>query len=389
MGTELSRTLDQQAARRHLSSVLRSARVGAADEAEVLSTAARSRDGDPDSWVSEWVWTAGELWSAAARPGIRTGAATGALYLRAATYYGVALSQLARSAEHGRTAVLWRRQRTCWDRAVEHLGGLRIEIPYLGVSLPGYFFAAPTTAGGRRPLLIMHNGASIPTSTMWGLGGAAARDRGYHWMTFDGPGQQAALRERSLYFRPDWETVLTAVLDAVSDRADVDRGRVASIGVGQAGYLLPRALSREHRLRAAVVAPGVIDVAAAWLDALPGDLREVLHDRGDAAFDRALRAEFLFAPEAERWLRTCAAPYGLAAASPSQIFSSLNRYRASPDMSALRTPLLVVDPGPDTPWPDQSRRLRLQLGASASLVQATADERQERVFSWLEDALGA
>ncbi len=208
-------------------------------------------------------------------------------------------------------------------------------------------------------------------------------------MTFDGPGQQAALCERGLCFRPDWETVLTPVLDAVSDRPEVDRDRVASIGIGQAGYLLPRALSREHRLTAAVVAPGVIDVAAAWLDALPAGLREVLYDRGDAAFDRALRAEFLFAPELERWLRTCAAPYGLAAASPSQIFSRLNSYGPSDDLSAVRTPLLVVDPGPDTPWPDQSHRLRLQLGASASLVRATADERQERMFGWLEDALGA
>ncbi len=169
MSTELSRTLDAQASRRHLASVLRSARVGAADEAEVLSTAARSRDGDPDSWVSEWIWTAGELWSAANRPGLRPGPAAGALFLRAATYYGVALSRLASSAEHGRAAVLWRRQRSCWDRAVEHLGGVRIEIPYLGMSLPGYFFAAPNSAGHRRPLLIMHNGAAIPTSAMWGL----------------------------------------------------------------------------------------------------------------------------------------------------------------------------------------------------------------------------
>ena len=31
---------------------------------------------------------------------------------------------------------------------------------------------------------------------MWSHGGAAAAERGYHWMTFDGPGQQATLLER-------------------------------------------------------------------------------------------------------------------------------------------------------------------------------------------------
>ena len=86
-----------------------------------------------------------------------------------------------------------------------------------------------------RPLVIMHNGAYGPTSAMWGLGGAAAAQRGYHWMTFDGPGQQAALHERRLFFRSDWEHVLTPVLDAVIARRDVDTGRIAAIGTGQAG----------------------------------------------------------------------------------------------------------------------------------------------------------
>ena len=62
--------------------------------------------------------------------------------------------------------------------------------------------------------------------------------------------------------RPDWETVLSAVIDAVLMRPDVDPSRVAAIGIGHGGYLLARALCFEHRLAAAVVDPGIVDLAA-------------------------------------------------------------------------------------------------------------------------------
>jgi dipeptidyl aminopeptidase/acylaminoacyl peptidase len=58
--------------------------------------------------------------------------------------------------------------------------------------------------------------------------------------------------------------VLTPVLDAMLRRPDVDRDRVAVIGVSQAGYWVPRALAFEHRPVAAVVDPGVTDVLQSW-----------------------------------------------------------------------------------------------------------------------------
>ena len=116
-------------------------------------------------------------------------------------------------------------------------------------------------------------------------------------MTFDGPGQQAALYQRGLCLRRDWEIVLAAVLDAILDRPDVDGNRVVSFGVGQAGYLLPGALAHEHRLAASVVSPGVVDVATAMIDALPPCVQPVLDNGTGPAFDRELHAELLFEPE--------------------------------------------------------------------------------------------
>jgi hypothetical protein len=110
--------------------------------------------------------------------------------------------------------------------------------------------------------VVLNNGSDGPTSHMGLFGGWVALERGWHAMTFDGPGQQAALFLQGMPFRPDWEAVLTPVVDAMVARPDVDPGRLAVIGVSQAGYWVPRALAFEHRFAAAVADPGVVDVTS-------------------------------------------------------------------------------------------------------------------------------
>jgi hypothetical protein len=65
-------------------------------------------------------------------------------------------------------------------------------------------------------------------------------------MTFDGPGQQAALYELNIPFRHDWEAILTPVLDAILSRPDVNEDHVALIGVSQAGYAAAKRLGIAH-----------------------------------------------------------------------------------------------------------------------------------------------
>lgn len=134
-------------------------------------------------------------------------------------------------------------QRACWDKVVDlqPVPGERLTIRYQDTTLPAYFFRAPDAEPGEpRPLVILNNGSDGATSQMLVDGGAGAAERGYHWMTFDGPGQQAALYEQAIPFRPDWEAVLTPVIDAMLERQDVDPNRIAVIGVSQAGYWVPR-----------------------------------------------------------------------------------------------------------------------------------------------------
>ncbi len=376
----------------------------AADVGEVLATAQRIHDGDADSWVEEWVATAGAVWAMAAQAadsGHRVSAL--AHYRRAATYYATALYRIAHCSEPERRLELWRRQRDCWDHAVDRFAvpGERVEIPYEGTTLPGYFFRAPDAAPGEdRPLVVINNGSDGATSQMWMYGGAAASERGYHWMTFDGPGQQAALFEQGIPFRPDWEAVLTPVVDAVTARADVDPQRLAVIGVSQGGFWIPRALAFEHRFVAAVADPGVVDVSTSWTEPLPPPMREQLKDAQQGAFDREMHLAELFSPATAATLRFRGEPYGLNGGSRFALYEAVSSYRLGDEVAQIATPMLITDPEDEQFWPGQSQQLYDRLPGAKQLVKFTAQEgagrhceprgsalRETRIFDWLDQHL--
>jgi hypothetical protein len=215
---------------------------GYADAGEVLATVARIKNGDADQWVREWTSAADTL-RAVALDDDAAGrlVSARALHRRAATYYATALEAITRAGELDRRDDIWTAHRACWERVVDLLPvpGERLEIPYESTTLPGYFFRAPDARPGEpRPLVVLNNGSDGATSQMALSGGDAAHERGYHWMTFDGPGQQAALFERGIPFRSDWEAVLTPVIDAMVARPDIDPARIAVIGISQGGYRL-------------------------------------------------------------------------------------------------------------------------------------------------------
>jgi len=371
-----------------------------ADVGEVLATAARITDGDADSWLGEWTATAGAAWASAVRAR-QSGHRVSALahFRRAATYYATALFLISHSSEPDRRLDIWRRQRTCWEQVIElsPVPGEHLSIAYEGRTLPGFLFPAPTAAGEVRPLVVVNNGSYQATSEMWAQAGAAATERGYHWLTFDGPGQQAALLEHRIPFRPDWEAVLTPVLDAVLARAEVDPDRVAVVGCGQGGYLVARALAFEHRFAAAVVDPGIVDVLTAWTDRLPENMRRQLNDRRQSAFDREMHLAELFTPANTETLRFHGEPYGHNGGSTFRLFLTIAGYRLGDEVGQIDTPLLVTESEGEQLWPGQSRQLFERLRGPSELVTFTSDEgagghceplaqalREARIFDWLE-----
>jgi hypothetical protein len=375
---------------------------GAADAGEVLVTAGRIKDGDADSWVREWTATADAV-EAAGQEAAAAGRDVSALaYLRrAATYLATALDQIDASHEHDAKRARWKRQRACWEQIVDLMNGERVAIPYEDTTMPAFFFRAPDAAPGEaRPLVVLNNGSDGATSQMWVQGGAAASERGYHWMTFDGPGQQALLFEHGVPFRPDWEAVLTPVVDAMVARADVDADRIAVIGISQGGFWVPRALAFEHRFAAAVADPGVVDVSTSWLEPLPKSLRKELAEGKQQQFDRNMRIGERFDRSATALLTFRGEPYGLHDDSRFQLYQTVMEYRLGDEVARIDTPLLITDPEDEQFWPGQAQQLYDRLPGQKQLVHFTAAEgagrhcepmapalRDARVFDWLDGRL--
>ncbi|HTX32363.1 MAG TPA: hypothetical protein VMD09_13355 [Solirubrobacteraceae bacterium] len=376
----------------------------AAQVDEVLGTVARIVDGDSDSWLNEWMSTAGTVWAAAIQAEQHDRGQAVAHYRRAATYYAAALLRVLNSSEPERRPDIWRRQRACWERMIDLAPGTaeRLAIAYEGTTLPGFFFPATDAAVDEsRPLIIINNRTGEPTSQAWVNGGAAAAARGYHWMTFDGPGFEAALVNQGLLLRPDWEAVLTPVVDAMLSRPDVDPSRIAVLGVGMGGYLAVRAICFEHRLAAAVADPGVVDASTAWTDALSDPMRRLLKTGARTAFEREVHLTELFAPDAAACMRLRGAPFGLADGSWYALYQRIGRYRLAGEIEQIRTPVLVLETDPDQPWRGQSRRLYDRLPGRKCLIelaapqdgdlagaQSAASARETRIYEWLEQRLG-
>ena len=379
---------------------LGSASRGLADAGEVLATVERIPDGDREAWVCEWTATASRVRDAAERS-----AAAGhdvsarRAYLRASLYFDHASSMTAGTSDESRFDTLWEQHRECWDEAVARWPGVeKVAVPYEGTTLEGYWFRPPHAGDTPRPVVILANGSDGPVTAMWAQGGAAAVERGWHAVTVDGPGQGAALHRGRLYFRADWEAVVTPVVDFVLAQPGVDPARIALHGVSQAGYWVPRAAAFEHRLAAAVADPGVVDVSTSWTGHLPDFLVALLDDPAQqAGFDSMIEQGAPPAVYAE--LRWRMAPYGTQ--SPFVAYNAARAMHLDDAVIAQITcPMLLTDPDDEQFWPGQSRTLFDKLPGEKAILRFTRDEganfhcepaglalRDERVFDWLEDVL--
>ena len=373
----------------------------AAEVGEVLATAARIKSGDYQSWVAEWEATAkrvGALADSSREADHRVSARE--CYLRASTYYFNAAFFVIGVGDGQGLPRLWRAHRDCFERAAALFDPPfeRVRIPYEGTALEGWFFPAER-ADEARPLAILNNGSDGTVADMWVQGAAAATARGYHALTFDGPGQGQALFEQGLHFRPDWEHVVTPVVDYACSRSDVDPDRIALLGVSQGGYWVPRAVAFENRIAAAVADPGVVDVSEAMTSQLPGSMRKLLAEGNQKKFDSEIQMVERFSKSLRYTIKFRALPYGTS--SPFEMFHLAQEYQIEPETAKrIRCPLLITDPENEQFWPGQSQRLADLVGESATVMPFTAAEgadghcepraptlRAQRIFDWLDEQL--
>ena len=95
--------------------------------------------------------------------------------------------------------------------------------------------------------------------------------RGMATFAFDGPGQGEVYPKMKM--RVDFESPVSAVLDALTARRDLDGRRVGVLGISTGGFYAPRAAAFEKRIRACVGVAGFYNIATCW-DEMPTLTRE-------------------------------------------------------------------------------------------------------------------
>jgi dienelactone hydrolase len=373
---------------------------------EVLVAVSQIRPGDYDSWHEAW----GALADRVAREadhqssgGHRVSARDG--WLRASNYYRTSEFLLRTRADDPRVAHAYRRTVDCYVAA----GRLfqpeiePVEIPYEGTTLPGYFHRVDDSARPR-PTVIMHTGFDGSAEEMHFLGARAAVERGYSALAFDGPGQFGPRHREGLAFRPDWEHVVTPVVDFALRRPDVDPRRIALMGASLGGLLAPRAAAFEKRLAACIANDGLYDYAAATTLA-----RVPLAQR--AAFEQQLKAEHapeidqLFANLMEtnptvRWALT-QGMYAMGAATPRQYGAKSLAYHLRDGVAeAISCPTLVCDAEEDLFFAGQPQVLYDHLTCKKTILRFSRAEGagehcgcddlrlvMGRIYDWLDEIL--
>jgi alpha-beta hydrolase superfamily lysophospholipase len=375
--------------------VLGSAASRQADVGECLAIADRIVDGDYVSWEREWRLAAERLEATAdacATANYRVSASDA--YFRAANYFRAAEFYLHGDIADPRIRELSERGARCFKAALASstVRHEYVEIPYEGTTLPGIFYPA---SGARARTLIVQTGFDGTIETLFPYAQAAAH-RGWHCLTFEGPGQGRVIRKQNLPFRPDWENVIRAVVDHASARADVDATRIALLGVSFGGYLAPRAAAFEHRLAACVANGGVLDFIGPRIP--KGVTREqfvhALRSDPDGV-NTAMQA--LAARSSEvRWGQENGM-FTFHASTPAEWLIKLLEYDLTHVAAQIRCPMLVVDVEHETSFPGEAKKLYDALMCPKTWLYFTAAEgagdhcqtgspslAQQRIFDWLD-----
>jgi alpha-beta hydrolase superfamily lysophospholipase len=378
---------------------------GGSEPGEVLATVRGIEEGDADGWYRAWNATADRVFESAkksAAAGHRVSAREA--YLRACIYYHASYPFLFGTPVDRRLIEAFDREVEAFEKAAALFEPPvePVEIPYEGTTLPGYFYRVDDS-GRPRPTVIATDGYDSTVQAMHFGHAVAAVGRGYNCLLFDGPGQGRVLYKQGIPMRPDWENVVSPVVDyALSNHPDIDPERIALIGWSFGGYLAPRAASGEHRLAALIADPGQWDMLEAmkgFFSSLPKEAVEDL-PHIDPSLLKPIE-EHIMSDASLRWSVVQRAFWVHGIDSLADYLRIAKGYELSSVVDRIRCPTLLTRAEND-PVANFAGRLYDALGSPKELLHFTEAEGagdhceamarslfHQKSFDWLDETLGA
>ena len=346
----------------------------AADLGEALAVANRVAAGDYGQWYDEWARAGTEAQTAGDDAAVR-GNATLAIrgYLRAAEYHRQSYFFLRHDLADRRVQSGYDAQREAFRLALPLLSfhAEAVSIPFSPAPLPGYLFR-PALDAGHAPTVVFTGGFDGTAEELHKYGMRIAVELGWNALGFDGPGQGGMLVEHGVAMRPDFENVLTPVIDWLARQPFADPDRVMLVGRSLGGYLAPRGVSGEHRVAALVCDPGQFDFTSRSKSMFsPPDWDRVLE--ADPEMDANLEG-FVQKPRDREFYGARMAAMG--ANTFGEWLRILDTYTLEGRADLITCPTLITEGEGD--FASQSKRL----------YDALTCERQYRSFSAAEGAGG-
>lgn len=358
---------------------------GGADFGECLVTIKKIADGNVDKWYQEWIATASRvenIGDESLKNGHRTSAHEA--YLRASNYYHTAYFPLFGYPVDNRLISAFNKEVEVFQKAASLFRTPIeiIEIPFESATLPAYFLKVDDS-GNARPTIVYTNGYDSNIQEMYFAHADAALKRGYNCLLFDGPGQGRNLIRGNSYLRPDWENVVTPVIDYALTRKEIDQKKIILAGWSFGGFLAPRAAAYEHRIAALIADPGQWDAADSLNTAMINKISSLLN------IDEMLH-----------WRIVQRGFWALNVNSLEDFFKSMSNFKLSHIVQNIRCPTLITLPDDD---PIASGVLQLYHALKVSnkkLVRFSEKEGSgghcemlarslynQRVFDWLDETL--
>jgi dienelactone hydrolase len=130
----------------------------------------------------------------------------------------------------------------------------RVEIPFEGKSIPGYFHLPNARPAGKLPVLLSIDGMDGFKEMMHSLYGDKFLERGIACLAIDGPGQGECTVRNIHCTASNFKEVGRTVLSWLRSQPEVDPERVAVYGVSMGSFWATQIASIDERLKACCVA---------------------------------------------------------------------------------------------------------------------------------------
>lgn len=369
---------------------------GGADLGEAVSTSKAIPDADIDSWYQQWLNTANRIYSYADKMQKQNDVASAReAYLRASNYFRTASFFMVAEKDRDKSVNTLGQSKTSFLNAIASMPFIQpVKIPYESTALPGYLIRSPFK---NAPLLIVTTGFDGTAEELYFEIGVAAYERGYNVLLFEGPGQGDVVRKLNLPFRYDWEHVVTPVIDYAMTIPDINKNKIALMGISMGGYLAARAAAFDKRIKACILNGGIYDLSESITKKLPPEMLRLLKNNPEK-FNAAMNDEMKTNVTMSWYFNN--AMWTLQASSPAEVITKFQAYNMKEVANKIKCPTLVVDSEDDLFNQGQAKQLFDALKAPKTFLLFTKEDdaqahcqmgaiaiSNEKIFHWLSDIL--